>query len=37
MGLHTAAHVPDAVKALMKSLTAPGAVPIIKRSGTEPG
>lgn len=36
-GLHPAAQAPDAAKALMKSLTAPEAGPIIKRSGMEPG
>lgn len=36
-GLHAAAQAPDAAKALMKSLTAPEAGPIIERSGMEPG
>lgn len=36
-GLHSAAPTPDAAKALLKSLTAPEAGPIIKKSGMEPG
>ena len=36
-GLHSAAPAPDAAKALMKSLTAPEAGPIIRKSGMEPG
>ena len=36
-GLHTAAPAPEAAKALVKFLTAPAAVPIIKTTGMEPG
>jgi molybdate transport system substrate-binding protein len=36
-GLHSAAPAPAAARALMKSLTAPEAGPIIKKSGMEPG
>jgi molybdate transport system substrate-binding protein len=37
MGLHQAAPAPDAAKALLKFLTSPGAGPIIKKNGMEPG
>ncbi len=36
-GLHTAAAVPDAAKALVKFLIAPEAAPIIRKTGMEPG
>ena len=36
-GLHTGAKEPDAAKALIKFLTAPAAVPVIKQKGLEPG
>lgn len=36
-GLHTAAKVTDAAKALVKFLTAPEAAPIIRKHGMEPG
>jgi molybdate transport system substrate-binding protein len=36
-GLHTAAPAPDAAKALLKLLTAPEALSVIKKSGMEPG
>ena len=36
-GLHTAAPAPEAAKALVKFLTAPGATPAIKKIGMEPG
>jgi molybdate transport system substrate-binding protein len=36
-GLHTAATVPEAAKALVKFLTAPEAAPIIRKTGMEPG
>lgn len=36
-GLHTAAPASDAAKALVKFLTAPDAVPVIKKVGMDPG
>ena len=36
-GLHKAAAAPDAAKALVKFLTAPEAVPVIRKTGMEPG
>jgi molybdate transport system substrate-binding protein len=36
-GLHAAAPAPDAAKALVKSLTSPQALPILKKIGMEPG
>ncbi len=36
-GVHTKASEPAAAKALQKFLTAPAAVPVIKRQGMEPG
>jgi molybdate transport system substrate-binding protein len=36
-GLHKAASVPDAAKALVKFLTAPDAAPVIRKTGMEPG
>jgi molybdate transport system substrate-binding protein len=37
IGLHTAAPQPDAAKALVKYLTSPAAVPVIRKKGMEPG
>lgn len=37
IGLHTAAPAPDAAKELVRHLTAPEAVPAIKKMGMEPG
>lgn len=36
-GIHTGAKQPDAAKALVKFITAPAAVPVIKKKGMEPG
>ena len=36
-GIHVGAKAPDAAKALIKFITSPAAVPIIKKSGMEPG
>ena len=36
-GIHTGAKEPDAAKALVKFITAPAAVPVIKKKGMEPG
>jgi molybdate transport system substrate-binding protein len=36
-GIHTGAKAPDAAKALVKFITAPAAVPVIKKKGMEPG
>jgi molybdate transport system substrate-binding protein len=36
-GIHTGAKQPDAAKALVKFITAPAAVPVIKKHGLEPG
>ncbi len=36
-GVHKAASVPEAARALLKYLTAPEAVPTIKKTGMEPG
>jgi molybdate transport system substrate-binding protein len=36
-GIHTAAKQPEAANALVKFLTAPAAVPVIKKYGMEPG
>jgi molybdate transport system substrate-binding protein len=36
-GLHTGAKEPEAAKALIKALTGPEAVPVIKQHGMEPG
>jgi molybdate transport system substrate-binding protein len=36
-GLHKAAVAPDAARALVKFLTAPEAVPVIRKTGMEPG
>jgi len=36
-GIHTGAREPDAAKALVKFITAPAAVPVIKKKGMEPG
>jgi molybdate transport system substrate-binding protein len=36
-GVHKAASVPDAARALLKYLTEPAAVPVIKKTGMEPG
>jgi ABC-type molybdate transport system substrate-binding protein len=36
-GLHTGAKEAEAAKALVKFLTAPAAVPVIKQKGLEPG
>ena len=36
-GIHTGAKEADAAKALVKFLTAPAAVPVIKKHGLEPG
>ena len=35
-GVHTGAKEPDAAKALIKFITAPAAVPVIKKKGMEP-
>jgi molybdate transport system substrate-binding protein len=37
MGLHAAAAAPDAARALLRFLTAPGAGPVIAKTGLEPG
>jgi hypothetical protein len=37
IGVHTAALAPDAAKTLVKVLSGPGAAPIIKKIGMEPG
>jgi molybdate transport system substrate-binding protein len=37
IGLHVGARQPDAAKALVKFLTSPAAVPIIRKKGMEPG
>jgi len=36
-GIHASAKEPDAAKALVKFITAPAAVPVIKKHGMEPG
>ena len=36
-GIHTGAKEPDAAKALVKFITSPQAVPVIKKKGMEPG
>ena len=36
-GIHTGATQADAAKALVKFLTSPQAVPVIKKKGMEPG
>ena len=36
-GLHVGAQAPDAAKSLVKFLTAPDAVPVIRKKGMEPG
>jgi len=36
-GIHTGAKQPDAAKALVKFITAPAAVPVIRKKGMEPG
>ena len=36
-GIHTGASQPDAAKALVKFLTSPQAVPVLKKKGLEPG
>jgi molybdate transport system substrate-binding protein len=36
-GLHVRAKAPDAAKALVKFITAPAAVPVIRKKGMEPG
>jgi len=36
-GIHTGAKAPDAARALVKFLTSPTAVPVIKKNGLEPG
>lgn len=36
-GLHVGAKAPDAARALVKFMTAPAAVPVIRRKGMEPG
>ena len=36
-GIHTGAKEVDAAKALVKFITAPAAVPVIKKKGMEPG
>jgi len=36
-GIHTGAKQPDAAKALVKFITAPAAIPVIKKKGMEPG
>ena len=36
-GLFAGAKEPEAAKALIKFLTAPAAVPVIRKSGMEPG
>ena len=36
-GIHAGAKQPDAAKALVKFITAPAAVPVIKKKGMEPG
>ena len=36
-GIHTGAKQPEAAKALVKFITAPAAVPVIKKKGMEPG
>jgi molybdate transport system substrate-binding protein len=36
-GIHAGAKQPDAAKALVKFITAPAAVPVIKKHGLEPG
>jgi molybdate transport system substrate-binding protein len=36
-GLHKSAREPDAAKAMLKYLTAPAAIPVLKKSGLEPG
>ena len=36
-GLHVGAQAPDAAKSLVKFLTAPDAVPVIKKKGMQPG
>jgi molybdate transport system substrate-binding protein len=36
-GIHTGASQPDAAKALVKYITSPEAVPVIKKKGMEPG
>jgi molybdate transport system substrate-binding protein len=36
-GVHAGAKAPGAAKALVKFLTSPAAVPIIKKNGLEPG
>jgi molybdate transport system substrate-binding protein len=36
-GIHTGAKQPDAAKALVKFITAPAAVPVIKKKGMAPG
>jgi molybdate transport system substrate-binding protein len=35
-GLHVGAQAPEGTKALMRFITAPAAVPVIKKSGMEP-
>jgi len=36
-GLHVGAKAPDAARALVKFMTAPAAVPVIRKKGMEPG
>ena len=36
-GIHTGAKQPEAAQALVKFLTAPAAIPVIKKHGMEPG
>lgn len=36
-GLHVGAQAPDAAKSLVKFLTAPDAIPVIKKKGMQPG
>jgi ABC-type molybdate transport system substrate-binding protein len=36
-GIHTGATQADAAKALVKFLTSPDAIPVLKKKGLEPG
>ena len=36
-GLHKSAREPDAAKAMLRYLTAPATIPVLKKTGLEPG